>query len=569
MFAFILLSLLSLFVAKPAYALYEPLSVANNKFGIHVADPNDIPATAALVNSTGGDWGYVTLVIPETDRSVEKWQKVFNEMRRLHLIPLVRLATHVEGDAWAKPTPESFPEWVDFLSKLNWPIENRYVIIFNEPNHAKEWGNSLDPEGYAEILVRLAGMLKEKSEDFFILPAGLDASAASDGLALDEAVFLQRMSAAKPEIFRFIDGWTSHSYPNPGFSGAVTAWGRGTLRTYQWELAYLQELGNQKNLPVFITETGWVHSQGKLYNPKLLSPEAVGGNLKLAAASAWQDQRIAAITPFVFNYQDFPFDHFSWKTLGASDVYAHYYDYQSLPKIKGRPKQHQLFKLREALFPTTLVAGSTYTLQAMLQNLGQGILDAKDDFALTVDAGDRGFQTLVESLPTLEPGETGTLTLHLQTPLAAGSYKLSAQLVHFTEKLELETQNVAVVPPPSLIAQAQLAWRRTGEASDVTLLVYDRDKLLHKFTGLSLAGGRLEVKGLNNIIPGATYRLVLLVPYYLPRQRILPLGSQKTAVTFRRLLPLDFNHDGAFSLADLVALLRFKPNQIFALFFGP
>ena len=74
-----LLGLFMLFLfARPAAAISNPLAVPNNRYGIHIADPNDIPDVAPLVNSSGGDWGYVTLVIPKTDQNSEAWQKKFN-----------------------------------------------------------------------------------------------------------------------------------------------------------------------------------------------------------------------------------------------------------------------------------------------------------------------------------------------------------------------------------------------------------------------------------------------------------------------------------------------------------
>ena len=168
------LALLFLFTisATPVPAFYDPLSRVNNKYGIHIIDENDLMSAAALVNSSGGDWGYVTLVIPENERKQEKWQTAFNEMRRLHLIPLIRLATELEGDTWTKPEENQAEIWADFLDSLNWPIKNRYVIIFNEPNHRKEWGGELDPTAYADILDKFISALSNKSEDFFILPAG-------------------------------------------------------------------------------------------------------------------------------------------------------------------------------------------------------------------------------------------------------------------------------------------------------------------------------------------------------------------------------------------------------------
>ncbi len=565
----LLLVLLTLVSPQRVSALYDPTSVPNNKFGMLIVDPNDIPELPALLNSTGGDWGYVTLVIPDSDRNQEKWQKLFDQMRRLHLIPIVRLATHVQGSNWSIPTKNDSRDWTQFLSSLNWPTENRYVTIFNEPNHAKEWGGTIDPEGYAHVLSAFAKELKAASEDFFILPAGLDASAPSDGQSLDEIEFLTRMKTGEPEVFESIDGWTSHSYPNPDFSGSPAAWGRGTLRTYQWEQGILRTLGLSKNLPIFITETGWKHSQGKYINPRLLSPETVGQHITQAADSAWSDPSIAAITPFIFNYQDTLFDHFSWRQFGAPTYYPHYYAYQAIPKQKGTPQQRESYKVNGTLLPAKLVADSTYSFTATLKNTGQGILDPKDGYTLELHDESKSFTAIVDPLPYLEPGQSGTISIHLQSPKKPGNYPIRLLLVHNDQSIPILERTINVVPPPSIAIQATLGWRSTQDASDVQVLIYDNHTLLHKFTGLTMTKGIIPVPGLTNIVPGNEYRIVILVHKYLPRQYIGVLSDTLTKITIKRLLPLDFNEDGAFTIADVFALLRFSPKAILQLFVGP
>lgn len=563
-----LLAILFLF-PKPSFAIFDPLSVPNNKFGMLIVDTNDIPELPALLNSTGGDWGYVTLVIPDTDRNGYKWQRIFDQLRRLHLIPLVRLATHVQGSNWAKPNKDDNRDWKQFLSGLNWPTENRYVIIFNEPNHAKEWGGTIDPEGYAKIFVEFAKELKSASEDFFILPAGLDASAASDGQSLDEAAFLSRMRQSEPSLFEFIDGWTSHSYPNPGFSGSPAASGRGTLRTYQWEQGILRSLGLTKTLPIFITETGWQHSQGKYINHRLLSPETVGGYLSQAAIFAWSDPSIAAVTPFIFNYQDTLFDHFSWRQFGNSSYYPHYFAYQAIVKPKGTPRQRESYQLSGILLPAKLVADSTYAFTATIKNTGQGILDPKDGYTLAIFDETKSFTTIIDPLPYLEPGQTGAISLHLQTPKIPATYPVRLLLVHNTQSIPIAQESIEVVPPPSIAIQASLGWRKTSDAGDVQVLVYDKHTLVQKFTGLAMVNGKILVTDLTNIIPGSEYRIVLLVHKYLPRQYIGILGEKLTTIEIKRLLPLDFNEDGTFTISDVFALLRFPPKAILQLFVGP
>ena len=563
----LLLFLIALLLARPAAAISDPLSVPNNRFGIHIADLNDIPDVAPLVNSSGGDWGYVTLVAPQTDQNTQSWQKLFDQMRRLHLIPIVRLATRLEGASWAKPKKEEIRDWVAFLTSLNWPVENRYIILFNEPNHANEWGNTIDPEGYADILVAFAKVLKETNEDFFILPAGLDASAASDGRSLDAAEFLRRMVATYPEVLDIIDGWTSHSYPNPGFSGSPYAWGRGTLRTFSWELDYLKQLGLKRELPVFITETGWVHAEGKFWQPRLLTPGAVGVNLRVASQTVWTDPGIVAVTPFVFNYQDYPFDHFSFKKLGSPEFYDHYFAYQSIPKRTGRPRQHESFSISHPLLPDKLIASSRYTFTAELSNAGQSILDPANGYQLTIDAKD--FSVSDVTIPYLEPGQKGTLTFSLGTPRTAGTIPVALRIAHGDTVIPLEARTITVAPPPSVTIRAQLGWRKTSAAEGVKVLVYQGNRLIHEFPRQSLVGGAVTVSGVTDIIPGQPYRVVLVVPSYLPRQKILPLSEGITLASLPRLLPLDTDEDGALTTNDILLLLKLPPAVVMNRFFGP
>ena len=144
---FVFVSILSLiFLVAPAWAQ------ETNKFGIHILDPSELQQAAELVNSSGGDWGFITIVIRDDDRDFKKWQNFFDQCRQLHLIPLVRLATHNENETWVAPKKEEISSWVNFLVNLNWPTKNRHIVVFNEPNHTKEWGGKIDPPHYAQIL---------------------------------------------------------------------------------------------------------------------------------------------------------------------------------------------------------------------------------------------------------------------------------------------------------------------------------------------------------------------------------------------------------------------------------
>lgn len=564
----LILILLFAFPRLKCFAIYDPLRVPNNKYGIHVADTNDIQDTAPLVNSSNGDWGYVTIVMEENDRNQGKWQQIFNVMRRLHLIPIVRLATHVEGDSWIKPQDVDAEKWADFLDSLNWPIENRYIVLFNEPNHKKEWEGDIDPERYAKTAYAYAKKLKETSEDFFILPAGLDTAASSDGEALEAGEYLKRMYDGEPKLFEILDGWTSHSYPNPGFSGSPNATGKGTIRSFLWELNMLSSLGVGETLPVFITETGWVHSHGKSIYTRNLSPEEVGENLLAASQLVWNNPRIAAVTPFVFSYLDVPFDHFSWKKIDANEFYDQYTSYQKIPKVKGQPNQHESYETIPELLPSVLVINSTYTLSAGVKNNGQAIIHPDDGYELVIEGQTDGFSFIPEPLPVIEPGEEDTVVLHVKTPDTEGTYDLNVFIAHQGKKTLVEKKTVSVIPPPNMRIETVFGWTRKEKAKNVKVLVYDlTDKLLHKFSNLTIEQHSVTITGLYNMVPGRMYRVVVIVPYYLPRQTLVTLKTTTTRVPMKRLLPFDINNDGAFTINDVGHLLFTKPRDVLGRFF--
>jgi hypothetical protein len=328
----LLFSLIFFLSATPAYAKYNPLILPNNKIGIHILNEADIEEAANLVNSSGGDWGYVTLVIRDDERDINRWNNFFQQLKNNHLIPIVRIATHAESGAWVRPQKEEAHKWSAFLNNLNWPTENRYVIIFNEPNHAKEWGGGVDPENYAKTLNNYIKVLNLTNPDFFILPAGLDLAAPTGKNAINAYTFMQLMNKAVPGIFSKLDGWTSHSYPNPGFSGSPYDNGKMSVRGFEWELKVLSgEFGVEKRLPVFITETGWAKSSK-------LSSSLVAKYYSIALSQAWTNSQIVAITPFLLRYDDPPFSPFAFIVPKAQAAYyPQYTTIQNLPKTRARP----------------------------------------------------------------------------------------------------------------------------------------------------------------------------------------------------------------------------------------
>jgi hypothetical protein len=309
-------------------AIYNPMSVPNNKFGIHVVDEHDLEEAAALVNSSGGSWGYVTFVIRKDERDNVRWNRVLTKLTELKLIPIVRLATENNNGVWNKPLEEDAGAWAAFLGSLDWPTENRYVILFNEPNHSKEWGGELNPAEYSQIARIYWEQLKRRSDNFFVLPAAMDEAAINTDNTMGAQDFFDGMERADNLIFTLFDGWNSHSYPNPGFEGDPKDEGKMGISGYKWEVNYLEKYGLRSNIPVFITETGWINKLGQ---------EKIYENFIYAFEKVWNDDQVVAVTPFILNYSYPPFDEFSWKNPETGDYYSYYYT-MKIFLVEGEPK---------------------------------------------------------------------------------------------------------------------------------------------------------------------------------------------------------------------------------------
>lgn len=314
-----------------SFAVEDPLSLPNNKFGVHILFPDEINEAAKLVNSNGGDWGYVTIPIQAGDKNLEKWQKFMNSAKQSHVIPIVRLST--EGDyfdtkVWRKSIREDVLDFANFLNSLDWPVKNRYIVVFNEVNRSDEWEGNLNPQEYAEILKYAAETFKDLNPDFFIISSGLDNAAPNlFGKYMNEYDYMAAMNIAVPGIFGLIDGLGSHAYPNPGFRQMPYVLTSQSIYSFNFEKNLAYRLSN-KNLPVFITETGW--------SKDVLTEKQIAANFKFAFNYIWSNKDIVAVTPFLLQAGTKPFSQFS--LINGDGKYSEIFlTLQSIPKIKGEP----------------------------------------------------------------------------------------------------------------------------------------------------------------------------------------------------------------------------------------
>ena len=474
---YFVLSMLGIFLfpVPVAGAIVDPLSVPNNKLGIHIIHPTpDESSPAATLVNTNGDWGYVTILIESKDRDHNKWQEFFNDLRKRHLIPIVRLATKAVGEYWERPYEGEEKAWADFLDNLNWPVKNRYVIVYNEPNHGKEWGNFVDPKMYAKVLNRVITELKSRNRDYFVLNGGFDASAPHQPPQFfDEVQFLKEMEKEVPGVLNKLDGWVSHSYPNPAFAGSPDDFGRGTVRTWYWELQFLRSLGVTKNLPIFITETGWKHAEGLNYDLSLPSTDLVAQYYKNAFENAWNNEGIVAVTPFLLSYQEAPFDHFSFKKPnGSTDYYPQFDTIKNLVKVKGQPIQENRAQLTRGEIYSSIVAGETYNIYLTFKNTGQSIWNGSittqnDQVRLVpIEGGqDLGIGTIeIPNGKKVEPGQEYTFNIVLKAP-QKGSFKVALNL--FQGNTQFESAPVEFITevklPVILQVISALKWKKTAQ----------------------------------------------------------------------------------------------------------
>lgn len=545
--------LYSSFFIHPAYAIYDPLSSPNNRVGIHIISPSDDELNPAreMVNKNG-DWGYVTFLIEKNDRKVDKWQTFFNKLRESHLIPIVRLASEPDPEGfWKRPTENDAADWANFLDQLNWPTKNRYIVIYNEPNHAKEWGNSVDAPSYAKILDQTITALKDKNPDFFVLNAGLDASAPQKlPNYQDQHTFMQEMEKTIPGIFNKLDGWTSHSYPNPAFVGKPTDTGRGTIRTYLWELQVLQSLGITKKLPIFITETGWKHSEGIKFDPSLPIPDKVAEYYKYAFENVWNSSLIITITPFLLNYQESPFDHFSFKKITGKgqdkkilgieypEYYPQYDILANLPKTFGLPIQNLKTEISKGGIFSSIVTEETYQIHLTFKNTGQSIWNDRDIVRLIPSAGSKELGISPISVPKdkkIKPGEEYTFLVNLKAP-NHGKFKIILNLFEGTKQFdnppfEFDTE---VKSPVILKVKSTLKWKDDFAGKYILNIAGTINQVFNILVG---GDGTSEPIEARHLIPDIEYDFTLQRPFYQSKTIHQKLVSGENTLDFGELQP--------------------------------
>lgn len=308
--------LLAIFLSLSALMPMHIKAVEADVLGMHILTVEELPDAKNAVSTYSPDdrWHFVTIPFTLDDvGQTDRWQTFFDNAKQQKIIPIVRLTTRFDGKAWIIPTQKDVVDQIAFLNSLSWPTQEKHIIIFNEVNHAKEWGNTLDPEGYAEILSFAANWAQAEDTNFIVLPAAMDQAAPNGTVTLDGFTYLSRMLAYDPEVFSAIDAWNSHSYPNPGFSSSPKRTGKNSMRGFEDELAFLEKNVPDESravLPVYITETGWEDNAATRY--------WLTSYYEYALQHIWTHPQVVAVTPFILKGDPGPFSGFSFITGDGS-----------------------------------------------------------------------------------------------------------------------------------------------------------------------------------------------------------------------------------------------------------
>ena len=322
-------------ITRTSASTFPTWGTPNNKFGMYInASAAQVGEVAPLINSNGGDWGWVLVPMDVRQRDASLWQSIFEACKTHHIKPLIQLFNNNTCDV----NEMDFNGLAEFFNELSWPTKHLYISIFNEVNAKDYWCEKLAPEEYAVVLNTAIESFKAVNQNFFLMPAGFNSSCRSGPRYLDEEDYLLRMNAAVPGIFGKIDGWANHAYPQPEFSGDFynpPSWYgvRDQIENYKWEMGLLQRHFGVSGLPIFITETGWAHQEGSMPKKEYKHSSVTARYFDDGYRNHWlPNNQIVAILPFVWYKTDAP--NFNWRRDDGS-FYPQYDVVMSFPKVAG------------------------------------------------------------------------------------------------------------------------------------------------------------------------------------------------------------------------------------------
>ena len=250
------------------------VATVNPKMGVHTrltdeVEPWKIKHTLELVRQMGAPWivEYFPWAYLEPKPGRFNWDHtdlVIDHANRQGLTVIARLGYVPE---WARPkesTPlylgeERFVDFGRFAAEFvrRYAGKVDYVILWNEPNLALEWGyERVDPEKYVRMLQTVYPMIKEANPDVQVLAGALAPTLAlpDSEWGMNDLEYLQRMyDTGAADYFDILAihayGW--HSEPDEPASPEAVNFRRSEL------LRQIMVDNGDGDKPAMITEGGW------------------------------------------------------------------------------------------------------------------------------------------------------------------------------------------------------------------------------------------------------------------------------------------------------------------------
>jgi hypothetical protein len=230
--ALAMLLLLRRAAPPPTVDLGPPQTVQtiNPKLGIHTrltdeVEPWKIKQTLQMVRQMGSPWivEYFPWAYREPFPGVFDWSHsdvVIEHANRQGLTVIARLGYVPD---WARPddsatsylAPENYDDFGDYVYEFVKRYRGKvdYIIVWNEPNLALEWGfQPVDPVAYTALLSVAYRRAKEANPQVQVLGGALAPTLAPPGdpFALDDLLYLDGMLAAGAG--EVMDGLAVHAY---------------------------------------------------------------------------------------------------------------------------------------------------------------------------------------------------------------------------------------------------------------------------------------------------------------------------------------------------------------------
>lgn len=252
----------------------QAVVTTNPKMGVHTrltdeVEPWKIKRTLEMVREMGAPWivEYFPWAYHEPLPGLFDWSHsdlVIEHARRQGLTVIARLGFVPE---WARPRdsassylpPERYDDFGDFVYAFVQRYRGQvdYIVVWNEPNLALEWGfQPIDPEGYTELLAVAYRRAREADPAVKVLGGALAPTLAPPGSdwGMNDLVYLQRMYDAGAA--QVMDGLAVHAYgwvypaddpPDP----EVVNFRRVEL------VREVMEANGHARARIFVTEGGW------------------------------------------------------------------------------------------------------------------------------------------------------------------------------------------------------------------------------------------------------------------------------------------------------------------------